>query len=554
MYSMIDKKCCFSLALLLFLFSVTAIAGDELPSMSQVSQNGITWEFETEVPVGQFVNGDYYVVGDVTVVSITPQPQDGRNGSVLNQPVNGRAGYDDRIQGRYDPDQAIKPPLMMKPGDALISTISGGDPDTNPRLLRTIEKSNSPVRTAAVLTCLDSSVSSDAFRPGYCDRETRIYLARDLKRHILPKLENVESTPDLDFWIDILKGPWLDTVTFGFATPYEIMPSYGREIAYSASVASLLLCLDIPEEKKEELLINFVQIGIDLWSVIRAGDSGWPAQGGHGNGRKWFIVLSGILLGDEEIQSPYKTLPDVKFSEDMQTMYGDGWTGATALYAGHMGKDGEEVNPGWGPYEHQHPSEWKDRIGEGYRRCCTSISWVGEALAARILHAEEIWDHPAFFDYVDRWMEEDDTEFIAIIKEEIGDDYSAKWARQGQSGYTFIDDMWATYRHNLPDPVKVNEEKHTPGKFRLSNSYPNPFNPTTTIQYEIPYDHHVKLVIYDILGRKIAVLQNGIMNAGIHEAKWDGKNEYGDLTGSGVYVYKLTAGDHIAQGKVLFLR
>ena len=103
MYSMIDKKCCFSLALLLFLFSDTVFAGNELPSMSQVSQNGITWKFETEVPVGQFVNGDFYVVGDVTVVSIDPQPQDGRNGSVLNQPVNRMAGYDDRISGKlYD--------------------------------------------------------------------------------------------------------------------------------------------------------------------------------------------------------------------------------------------------------------------------------------------------------------------------------------------------------------------------------------------------------------------------------------------------------------------
>ena len=49
----------------------------------KISQFGITWTFDGKVPVGKFVNGDYYVVGDVTVVSITPKPENGRNGSVL---------------------------------------------------------------------------------------------------------------------------------------------------------------------------------------------------------------------------------------------------------------------------------------------------------------------------------------------------------------------------------------------------------------------------------------------------------------------------------------
>ncbi|MBN1292655.1 MAG: T9SS type A sorting domain-containing protein [Candidatus Latescibacteria bacterium] len=543
------KKCYIGAALTFFSFTCV-VSGNDLALKSSISQHEITWEFDKEVPVGQFVNGDYYVVGEVTVVSIDPQPKDGRNGSVLNQPVNRKAGYDDRIQGSwFDPKQFTQPPIVMKPGDALISTISGGDPETNPRLLRTIEKSKSPVRTAAVLTCLNSQVPDDAFRPGYCDRGTTIYLARNLRRHILPKLDPVGSTPDLDFWIDILGGPWLDTVPFGFVSPYELMPSYGREVAYTASHGSLLLCMDIPDDKKEKILINFVQNGIDLWSIVSAGHPGWPAHGGHGSGRKWFIVLSGILLGDENMQSPYKTLPNVQFGEDMQTMYGEGWTGATALYAGHMGEGGDEVNPGWGPYEHLHPSQWVDRIGEGYRRCCTSISWVGEALAARILHAETIWDHPAFFDYVDRWMEEDDTEFIAIIKEIIGDDYSPKGFRQGQSGYRFIDDMWATYRYNLPEPVKVNEEKQTPEKFRLSYSYPNPFNENTTIGYTLYDESYVKLVIYNISGQLIKVLNNGLKKAGNYTETWNASG-----LPSGIYFCHFAADNSSNIIKMLLLK
>jgi hypothetical protein len=88
-------------------------------------------------------------------------------------------------------------------------------------------------------------------------------------------------------------------------------------------------------------------------------------------------------------------------------------------------------------------------IGENYRRCCTSNAWVGQALAARIMHVEKVWNHDAFFDYVDRWMDEDDTEDIRTIKEATGQDYSASWARQRQAWDPFVNQMWAKYRHSL---------------------------------------------------------------------------------------------------------
>jgi hypothetical protein len=131
-------------------------------------------------------------------------------------------------------------------------------------------------------------------------------------------------------------------------------------------------------------------------------------------------------------------------------MYGKGWTGAKALYAGHFGEDGDKVQPGYGPYEHLPPSKWPNETGESYRRCCTSVAWVGEALAARILHAETLWDHPAFFDYVDRWMTEDDQEQVAAIKRARGWDFSSSYARQGQAWDPFVDAMWARYRKALP--------------------------------------------------------------------------------------------------------
>ena len=81
----------------------------DLPLTDTVLQHGITWKFQEKVRVGRFVNGNYDVVGPVTVVAITPRPESGRNGSVLNlPPVNARSGFDSRVVGgRYDPEAAI---------------------------------------------------------------------------------------------------------------------------------------------------------------------------------------------------------------------------------------------------------------------------------------------------------------------------------------------------------------------------------------------------------------------------------------------------------------
>lgn len=164
---------------------------DDLPLKSSVTQYGITWTFEKHTPVGQFVNGDYYVVGPTTIVAITPEPKNGRNGSCLNPSATiEKAGFDSRIlYGRYDPKLFLAPPIMLKPGDSLLSSISLEEIHTvKPMLWRIGKDQRSPVRTVAVLACLDAPVPSDAFRPSYSGKEHRIYLARDLKRDLLPRL------------------------------------------------------------------------------------------------------------------------------------------------------------------------------------------------------------------------------------------------------------------------------------------------------------------------------------------------------------------------------
>jgi hypothetical protein len=474
-----DAKTLFSLILLICVLSPSdallaqeKMKGNEdsnhIRLSDSITQHGITWKFSTAVPVGRFVNGDYYVVGPATITSITPKPENGRNGSVLNLPVDPeKSGFDSRVlEKRYDPRLRANIPIVMKPGDSLISTISVEKVGEMRSPMNPHERTMSPVRTASVLTCVKESLPKDAFRPSYIGRNQKIYRANNLKRYLLPKLKGVKAglqyKPDQaitpgDF-AEMFQRPWLDVCFFGFDAPVEYMPNYSRESARAVGIASLLLMLDFKDKEKEALLINYVQYGIDLWGIVEAGYRGWPAHGGHGNGRKWPIVFAGIMLGDEDMQSPNNKYPAVQFGEDMQTMYGDGWTGAKVLFAGHAGQNGEKRGYGWGPYEHLPPSKWPNDVGENYRRCCTSSSWVGQALAAHILHAERIWNHDAFFDYVDRWMTENDTEHVREIMRTRGWDFSRPWLVQRQAWDPFVTQMYFKYRHNIPkmEQGKVN--------------------------------------------------------------------------------------------------
>src|SRR5205807_843410 len=118
---------------------------DDLPLQKTISQYGITWTFENPAHVGQFVNGDWYVVGPVTVTAIDPRPLYGdqiprreldsmdkerkeqdrvRNGFMLNPPAAMKVSYDSGVRNWFDPALIQKLPVMLKPGDSLVSTIS----------------------------------------------------------------------------------------------------------------------------------------------------------------------------------------------------------------------------------------------------------------------------------------------------------------------------------------------------------------------------------------------------------------------------------------------
>ena len=93
-----------------------------------------------------------------------------------------------------------------------------------------------------------------------------------------------------------------------------------------------------------------------------------------------------------------------------------------------------------------------------------------------------------------------------------------------------------------------------PGAFSLSQNYPNPFNPGTTITYILPRRSTLRLAVYTVLGEEVAVLREGLEDAGQHSVTWDGMSGSGVPMPSGVYFYSMSAGTYSATKKMLLLR
>jgi len=102
----------------------------------------------------------------------------------------------------------------------------------------------------------------------------------------------------------------------------------------------------------------------------------------------------------------------------------------------------------------------------------------------------------------------------------------------------------------INDDVKVN-----PYEYALHDNFPNPFNPETQIRFSLGNRENVKLVIYDIMGRQVRTLANGdSFNSGFHVLNWDGRDKIGEKVATGMYIYRIKAGDFIEDKKMLLVK
>jgi|ETNmetMinimDraft_8_1059916.scaffolds.fasta_scaffold00612_4 hypothetical protein len=102
--------------------------------------------------------------------------------------------------------------------------------------------------------------------------------------------------------------------------------------------------------------------------------------------------------------------------------------------------------------------------------------------------------------------------------------------------------------------LKTDAEGLIPDVFALHQNYPNPFNPVTNIRYDIPENSHVKMVVYDILGRQVRTLVNRDHDPGFYDVLWDGRNDRGEQISSGVYFYQINAGTFHKNAKMIVVK
>jgi len=105
-----------------------------------------------------------------------------------------------------------------------------------------------------------------------------------------------------------------------------------------------------------------------------------------------------------------------------------------------------------------------------------------------------------------------------------------------------------------PVGIKVNWGDGIPVTFAMEQNYPNPFNPVTTIRYQLPKSANVHLAVYNMLGQKVKTLVNENQPAKYYSIQWNGLNETGSKVASGIYLYRIEAGDYIKTNKMLLLK
>ena len=403
---------------------------------TSVSQFGITWTFDRDYPTGQFANGDYWVVGPVTITSITPRSTTSGgvtiHGSMINPAPNTAHGYDSRI--RSNTFSATKNvarvfPLKVAAGSSLVSaesytSLASGD--------------NPQIKTFAILTVLASPAPAGSFRPPPPGTNKSLpWNKSQLNYAKLRSLSRPASTPSLSTVEARFARPWLEHRT-NWAGRYlhagANQPTYGRDLAHALAEGLLSLQLNYTNAQKERLLIRLVQYGIDVYGSARAGAS-WGADGGHNLGRKMPLLLAGTMLGDASILAYANGGQKTIFQEDQQTWYVLSSDVGRTLYTAD-GRPREKYIlsdvgvPEWGEKHRSDPTK-DGRNWNAYYRTVAGAPTTGHVLTAQLMGLKSAWNWPATFDYYDR--------YFGIEGKNAGGS-----PNQIQ---TFVADMWKAYRN-----------------------------------------------------------------------------------------------------------
>ncbi|RPG61473.1 MAG: T9SS C-terminal target domain-containing protein, partial [Flavobacteriaceae bacterium TMED238] len=122
------------------------------------------------------------------------------------------------------------------------------------------------------------------------------------------------------------------------------------------------------------------------------------------------------------------------------------------------------------------------------------------------------------------------------------------------SGYATNHDFWPSISFQFQENLSLKNNKILPNVFALHQNYPNPFNPKTIIQYDLPIESNVKIIIYNILGNMTKSLINNKQDAGFKSIQWDATNNHGKKVSAGLYLYSIEAGNYRQTKKMILIK
>lgn len=438
---------------------------------SSVSQWGITFTFDKQYQVGTFANGDYWVVGPLTITAITPAFDGKTHGWQVNPKVGAVQGFDAGAWGSttgpggsFDARLVPALPYPAKPGESIVKAVSkfpGSTADCYDQCLK----------SAAVLTVVGSvppDNGQSVFRPPYVGTDKPLYSTNSIRTDVLPKLAPVPGAPTLTA---VKSG--FERVRFEHGTgrmgriirPADAQSNYSPDNHQGKAEAVLRLILNDQVEAKMPALIAVLQAGIDEYHAILNGQT-WPAGGGYEMGHLLIVSFTAAVLDDAAMKNAVKTY-----------QY---WQEDWAVYRStKIGKALYGFTPPRGSSKTQKdPYEYIDAPNGGYLTCCFAQPWKGEVLSVRLMPAlYEIRKGTEFnelAEFVDRW--------VATGWWSAPDPYNRNLARHGTEAdgglrYTvFQRAMWTMY-HTV-SPVGIVEPSSPsvtePGRSSRMAVVPNP--------------------------------------------------------------------------------
>jgi len=336
----------------------------QIQTTNNITQFNITWFFDKQYQYGTFANGDYWVLDNSTGVN------------VINVDVNAD-DYNYGANSSDAPYSVVNPNMTYNGSNFDIHNLSGGQslitiqkignftecwslqgtPDgwgvmdvygichKSPGYVGTLRSS-----VLTIVSQVPENNGATVFRPPFVGNEKPMISTLNLRKELLPKIPysnklNLSAKNPVGYTLsEEFQKPWLDyqgsSYSSRFDHPARNMPVFGRELAETIGIAALSLMLNYSNEDVEynKLLLNFVQVGIDLYYSQKNGKE-WEPDGTHANGRKFPILFAGYMLDNTDMKNVAQKSGDylyskgygagnannppdyIDFGEDAQTFY-----------------------------------------------------------------------------------------------------------------------------------------------------------------------------------------------------------------------------------------